>query len=255
MGKLHLVVAAAAHNHGIGTKGALPWRLKGDMNFFVQVTSHLGKLPGSDLEVSNVVIMGRKTWESIPPKFRPLPGRVNVVLSRSEEFKRQNKSLLVFPSLDEAVIYANSTILDVGKGGEILVIGGASVYAETLGRPDCGYVFLTNVQVPQEKLANVEFDAFMPDVAEARKADGSELFRRLSEAEVMAVLPAEAMACCADGFRVKENGYEYEYQHAKMDDDDTSHSQPPHPAHSRITTDARKSIGRRVSFAAMAHVR
>ena len=58
--------------------GSLPWNLPGDLRYFKELTSRT-----TDPAKRNAVIMGRKTWESIPPKFRPLPGRVNVVLSRS----------------------------------------------------------------------------------------------------------------------------------------------------------------------------
>ncbi len=74
------VVVAATKDMGIGKDGGLPWRLPGEMAYFKQLTASVGD-PTS--EARNAVIMGRKTWESLPGKFRPLPGRVNVVLSRS----------------------------------------------------------------------------------------------------------------------------------------------------------------------------
>ena len=73
-----IVVAATKDEMGIGLDGALPWRLPKDMAYFKAVTSRVDE-PGA----RNAVIMGRKTWESIPAKFRPLPGRLNVVLSAS----------------------------------------------------------------------------------------------------------------------------------------------------------------------------
>lgn len=72
-----IVVAAAAVGHGIGAKGTLPWRLPGDMAFFLRLTSTAPQ------GTRNVVVMGRKTFESIPAKFRPLANRVNVVVTRS----------------------------------------------------------------------------------------------------------------------------------------------------------------------------
>ncbi|KAH9441204.1 hypothetical protein MJO29_015577 [Puccinia striiformis f. sp. tritici] len=73
--RLNLIVCATKTN-GIGTAGKLPWRLKEDMNFFKYVTSL------SPSKMKNVVIMGRKTWESIPVKFRPLSNRINIIVSR-----------------------------------------------------------------------------------------------------------------------------------------------------------------------------
>jgi dihydrofolate reductase len=72
------IVVAATRKLGIGKGGAMPWKLPGDMAYFKDLTTRT-----RDISKQNAVVMGRKTWESIPPKFRPLPGRVNVVLSRS----------------------------------------------------------------------------------------------------------------------------------------------------------------------------
>ena len=72
------VVVAATKTWGIGAGGALPWRLPGDLRHFRELTARTAD-PGK----LNAVVMGRRTWDSLPPKFRPLPGRVNVVLSRS----------------------------------------------------------------------------------------------------------------------------------------------------------------------------
>ncbi|KAI9339671.1 dihydrofolate reductase-like domain-containing protein, partial [Obelidium mucronatum] len=211
--RIHLVVAAAAHNNGIGSNGGLPWRLKGDMLFFQRVTTLLGV--GEGQTAQNVVIMGRRTWESIPLKFRPLPGRVNMVLSRSEEFRRSNPEALVFSSLDDAIAHAKTvTLVAANSHGEIIVIGGASVYAETLARNDCGYVFLTKVTVPEEK--KIEFDAFMPDVGTVRDDHGQLVFQRLGASTVLEQVlpPAVVSACCSGphGLVVEEGGYTYEYQ-------------------------------------------
>ncbi len=84
---LNLIVATAKEHQGIGINGQLPWRLSKDMKFFQKATTTLkiGNRSGNQ-DVSNVVIMGRRTWESIPAKFRPLPNRTNVVLSRNTDF-------------------------------------------------------------------------------------------------------------------------------------------------------------------------
>ena len=69
--------------NGIGKDGGLPWRLKGEMTYFRNVTSYV---PDDEQKqgARNAVIMGRKTWESIPPRFRPLGGRINIVISRTQ---------------------------------------------------------------------------------------------------------------------------------------------------------------------------
>lgn len=76
-----IVVAATAYGRGIGFHGTIPWTLPADLSFFKTITSEAA--PG----LRNVVIMGRKTWESISPKYQPLPNRINIVLSRNELFR------------------------------------------------------------------------------------------------------------------------------------------------------------------------
>lgn len=75
------VVVAATRDMGIGKEGNLPWKLPSDLRFFKEIT-----ISTSDPNKKNAVIMGRKTWESIPSQYRPLPGRLNVVLTRSGSF-------------------------------------------------------------------------------------------------------------------------------------------------------------------------
>ncbi|CAG2121252.1 unnamed protein product, partial [Medioppia subpectinata] len=75
--KTFAIISAVCHENGIGCEGRLPWRLKEEMAYFTRITSTA--IDGRQ----NAVIMGRKTWESIPPKFKPLAGRLNVVLSQS----------------------------------------------------------------------------------------------------------------------------------------------------------------------------
>jgi hypothetical protein len=86
MSRVTLIVAATANN-GIGHAGKLPWRLPQEMQYFAKVTS--GKNTAQDVggeKNKNAVIMGRATWESIPHRFHPLPGRINVVISRQAEY-------------------------------------------------------------------------------------------------------------------------------------------------------------------------
>ena len=136
-------VVAADEEWGIGRDGDLAWHLPGDMRWFRELTT--GNPPEG---VQNTVIMGRKTWDSIPPRYRPLPGRHNVVVSRNSEL-----------SLPEGVTLVHS--LDEGLGrapdGDVFVIGGGQLYAEALGRPDCDGVYLTCVE------GRFQCDTFLPD--------------------------------------------------------------------------------------------
>lgn len=165
-----VVVAATKDEMGIGFEGGLPWRLPKDMAYFKAVTAQVSE-PGA----RNAVVMGRKTWESIPSKFRPLPGRLNVVLSRGGSLVQagndQNSSangapaavlpegVLLQPSLDAALEllgraeYASSV-------EKIFVIGGAQVYVEALASPRCEAVHLTEVTPAAD--APFTCDAFLP---------------------------------------------------------------------------------------------
>ncbi len=110
MTQLHLIYARAA-NGVIGRDGAMPWHLPEDLAHFKRTT------------LGCPVIMGRKTWESLPPKFRPLPGRTNVVLSRDTEW--QAPGALRAGSLEEA-------LQDCADAPDVWVIGGGQIYAQAL---------------------------------------------------------------------------------------------------------------------------
>lgn len=105
-----ILIAAVAKNCIIGNNNALPWHLPEDMKHFKALTT------------GHAVLMGRKTWESLPPKFRPLPNRQNYVLTRDEAYGAPGATVL--HALDEA--------MKVGAGGTAYIIGGAELYAHAL---------------------------------------------------------------------------------------------------------------------------
>lgn len=109
------LVAACARSGVIGIDNKLPWHLPEDMKFFRETTR--GK----------PVIMGRKTWESLPDAFRPLPGRLNIVVSRNPDFHAEGGA--VVGSLPEAVAAA-------GNAEIACVIGGAEIYRQALPLAD-----------------------------------------------------------------------------------------------------------------------
>ncbi len=109
-----VLVAAVGENGVIGRKGGLPWRLKSDLKHFRAIT--WGK----------PVIMGRKTYLTLQ---RPLPGRTNIVVTRDENFSAPG--VLVAPKLENALAAGCGDALRRGTG-EIAVIGGAEIYAQTL---------------------------------------------------------------------------------------------------------------------------
>ncbi len=126
------VVVAADDAGGIGRRGGLPWRLPGDLRRFRALTRGSGR----------AVLMGRRTWESLPPRFRPLPGRLNVVLTRQPPASLALPSgVLVASSLDRALALAGAA-----GARRRFVIGGAQLYAQALAHPACRRVYLTRVQ-------------------------------------------------------------------------------------------------------------
>jgi len=134
---------ARARNGVIGRDGDLPWRLKSDLQIFKQVT------------LFKPVIMGRKTWDSLPKQ--PLPGRLNVVLSRDGSF--EPKGAVACETLNEALQIAREQATEDGAD-EVCVIGGAAVFAEVL--PKARRLYLTEVD------AEVQGDTFMPPIDESR---------------------------------------------------------------------------------------
>jgi dihydrofolate reductase len=125
---VHLTLGplARARNGVIGHAGALPWRLATDLRRFRALT--LGK----------PVIMGRKTWESLPR--RPLPGRLNVVLTRQPE--SEAAGAVVCNDFAEAIEIAREQAAEDGKD-EVCVIGGADLF--TLALPKAKRIYLTEV--------------------------------------------------------------------------------------------------------------
>jgi dihydrofolate reductase len=134
---------ARARNGVIGRDGKLPWRLKTDLAIFRALT--MGK----------PVIMGRKTWESLPKK--PLVGRTNIVLSRDGSFEPHGA--VVCEDFAEAVAIAREQAEDDGAR-EVCVIGGASLFERAL--PKAGRIYLTDID------AEVEGDVVLPPLDESR---------------------------------------------------------------------------------------
>jgi len=118
--RLNLIVAACKSNQGIGVNGTLPWKIPGDMAFFKRITTQ-----SNEINKQNVVIMGRKTWESIPGKFRPLCGRLNVVVSTT--LQNLPSGVRLAKSFDDAIQLLNSDdLMDCFES--VFIIGGASLY-------------------------------------------------------------------------------------------------------------------------------
>lgn len=111
-------------------------------------------------ETQNAVIMGRKTWESIPSKFRPLEGRTNVVLTSCPDASAYPSNVLVASSLEDAT----AQLEKLENLGHVYVIGGAKVYEESIQSGLVKRVVYTNVSNVSD---DTKFDAFFPELKEA----------------------------------------------------------------------------------------
>lgn len=130
------LIAAVAENGTIGRNNDLPWKLPDDMKFFMQTTK------------GHFVVMGRKNYDSIPEKFRPLPNRKNIVITRQKNFNAPGCD--VVHSMEQAVSIARTH----GEE-ELFIIGGAEIYKMILDQADL--LYLTEID------ATIEGDTFFPD--------------------------------------------------------------------------------------------
>lgn len=136
------IIAAIGKNRELGKDNKLLWHIPEDMKRF------------KDLTTGQVVIMGRKTFESLPQKFRPLPNRINIVVTRNNNWKTTGCHTV--NSIEEAVIKAK----EFNK--KIFIIGGASIYEQGIKFADRLYLTLVNKEYP-------DADAFFPDYFGFRK--------------------------------------------------------------------------------------
>ena len=128
------LVAAVARDGVIGRDGGIPWRLPGDVRHFKSLTT------------GYAVVMGRRTWESLPDRFRPLPDRRNVVVTRNETWQAEGAER-ASSTEDALALLANEE--------HVFVIGGAQIYAAAL--PHADELVLTEID------ADIAGDTFFPD--------------------------------------------------------------------------------------------
>ncbi|MFU0469599.1 dihydrofolate reductase [Gardnerella vaginalis] len=136
----------------MGVNGGMPWRLSPDLRYFKAMT------------IGCPVIMGRGTWDAMPPKFRPLPGRENIVVTRNPDFVADGARS--FTSIDAALDYAREWLenqedshQDSPKDGRaIWVIGGAAILREMLANYHADAAYVTQIE------AKVDADTFAPDI-------------------------------------------------------------------------------------------
>ena len=167
------IIVAIDSDRGIGKDGVMPWNVPEDMTHFKEITTATttqGK--------KNVVVMGRKTWESIPARFRPLSGRINIVLTRDSGYQlptgvlRADSFAAVFSLLAQPAL---STACE-----HVYVIGGQQVFVEALAYGQCSRLYITQIN------ARFSCDTFFPPFEDRfvqcskspmkRSTDGNEFY-------------------------------------------------------------------------------
>ncbi|KAG5932034.1 hypothetical protein E4U53_001517 [Claviceps sorghi] len=202
------LIVAATRSLGIGLNGTMPWpALRKEMQYFARVTT---RTASENPTAINAVIMGRKTWDSIPPRFRPLRNRLNIVISRAKGFEgeapqdadqpqqkpQQQHQPVRVPSLDAALAHvANNPLIS-----RVFVIGGGQIYEQALRRPESKRVLLTRIE------SEYECDTFFG----LDLRDGTDGWRRCSAGEWRAWTGEGEPE--GEGEFVEEAGVRYQWQ-------------------------------------------
>lgn len=139
------IIAAIDKNNGIGKNGELPWHFKRDLKHFAKVTKSV-----KDSKKQNMVIMGRTTWESLPPQQRPLKSRKNVILTNQPKYEAEFADIV--GSLEAAYQLADESIHN------IFIIGGAQIYQHAMNRDEIDGVYLTRIH------GTFDCDTFFPAI-------------------------------------------------------------------------------------------
>lgn len=145
------LIVAVAENNVIGKDNDLIWRLPKDMKFFKEST------------LNHHIITGRKNYISIPKKFRPLPNRTNIVLTRQTDFEEEG--CVTAHSLEEAIAHAKNN-----NETELFIIGGGQIYKEALAKGLIDKMYITHVQ------HQFDGDTFFPEI-------NNEAWKKVSEIE------------------------------------------------------------------------
>ena len=132
------IIVAVANNNVIGKDNSLIWHLPADMKFF------------KDKTTGHCVITGRKNYESIPEKFRPLPNRTNIIITRQKDYSAPGA--IVVDSIEKAIQKAKET-----GDEEIFIIGGAEIFKQCLDLTD--KIYLTQIH------HTFEGDVFFPELS------------------------------------------------------------------------------------------
>lgn len=145
------LVVAVDRDFGIGKNNDLPWHLPEDLKHFKSITTKT-----QDDSKKNIVIMGRKTWESLPASFRPLPNRINMVLTRNHN-QLFESGVLRCSSLEEALDLSEE-LCDKGVAESVFLIGGGQLFTQGVNHKKCQAIYLTQID------RSYRCDTFFPSI-------------------------------------------------------------------------------------------
>lgn len=216
------IIVAATPKNGIGKNGALPWpMLKKEMAYFARVTKRVpipkntGSLQSDTLKHNildgtwrNAVIMGRKTWDSIPPKFRPLKERTNIIISSQsrEQLGQIPDDVVVEQDIQTGLASLEKLIREgiAPSVGRAYIIGGSSVYQKALELPQTKHILLTRIR------KDYDCDTFFPvDLSEDSSSDDE--WRRQSVQQLKDFV-CEDLSNGLETEKANEESVDFEYQ-------------------------------------------
>ncbi|SPP83623.1 dihydrofolate reductase [Drosophila guanche] len=149
------LIVAVCENFGIGLKGDLPWSIKSELKYFSRTTKRT-----SDPCKSNAVIMGRRTYFGVPASKRPLPERLNIVLSTTLQPADLPSDVVLCSNLEEAMKHLETKALR-DEIENVWIVGGSGVYKEAMASPRCDRLYITKIQ------QNFECDTFFPSIPDS----------------------------------------------------------------------------------------
>jgi len=147
------IIVAMDEKNGIGRNNSLPWRLSGDMKHFKEVTTK-----SEDFTKQNAVLMGRLTWDSLPEKFRPLPQRKNIVLTRAKDHHFP-KEVRVAQDFEEAL----NSLDDTSDIEQVFIIGGGQIFNMAIRHKACQRLYVTRLK------GDFQCDIFFPSIPSSFK--------------------------------------------------------------------------------------
>ena len=151
--RCNLIVALCRKNNGIGLNNSIPWHIKDDLKQFKKITTHINS---DNTIIKNVVIMGRKTWDSIPEKFKPLSDRINIIITKNV-IESKYKDTYFFNNYDSIFRFIASKNIN-----EIFIIGGSQIYEHFLSHDLVDKLYITEIY------NEFECDRFFPSIDQTK---------------------------------------------------------------------------------------